>query len=202
MGKILRDSSQFQFAFLLWRRKIDEFTFVRSTWWIYIGIESFFKGTKWIISLNYRWIFLIPFFLFQDQTRSIEWQWFAQTLNPYYEHDSSTSAMLINDDRLIFQTIDQNRWDFGSDDTGNLLNENNLDHYIKRFQQMNIDFVSCNRLVTFCFQWDFSLGNDRLIIRILKSLLMNIFVSLANFSKTTTDSTVNYKDEFFRRLVP
>ena len=72
----------------------------------------------------------------------MEWQWFAQTLNPYYEHDPSTSAMLIDDDRLIFQTIDDGHWDFGKDNSGNLINQMNIEHYITRFQPMGIHFVS------------------------------------------------------------
>ncbi len=57
--------------------------------------------------------FFCLFVFIIEETHNIDWQWFAQTLNPYYEHDESTSAMLIDDDRLIFHTIDENHWDFG-----------------------------------------------------------------------------------------
>jgi hypothetical protein len=77
-----------------------------------------------------------------EETEPIEWQWFAQTLNPYYEHDETTAAMLIDDDRLIFHTIHEDHWDFGVDNTGNLLNQENIDYYVSRFQPMGIDFVS------------------------------------------------------------
>ncbi len=50
--------------------------------------------------------------------------------------------MLIDDDRLIFHTIDKNHWDFGIDNSGNLMNQENIQHYISRFQPMGISFVS------------------------------------------------------------
>jgi cap2 methyltransferase len=77
-----------------------------------------------------------------NETENIYWQWFAQTLNPYYEHDETTAAMLIDDDRLIFHTIHENHWDFGIENSGNLMNQANIDHYISRFQPMGISFVS------------------------------------------------------------
>ena len=80
----------------------------------------------------------------QGETKDIQWQWFAQTLNPYYEHSPATAAMLIDDDRLIFHTIDDDHWDFGCDNSGNLLNPENIEHYIQRFQRMEIDFVTAD----------------------------------------------------------
>ena len=77
-----------------------------------------------------------------EEIQNIEWQWFAQTLNPYYEHDGITVTMLIDDDRLIFHTIDQDRWDFGIDNSGNIMKLDNINHYILRFQSMPIRFVS------------------------------------------------------------
>jgi cap2 methyltransferase len=79
-----------------------------------------------------------------DPTKDIQWQWFAQTLNPYYEHSPATGAMLIDDDRLIFHTIDDDHWDFGCDNSGNLLNPENIEHYIQRFQSMEIDLVTAD----------------------------------------------------------
>lgn len=76
-----------------------------------------------------------------DRTKLIDWRWFGQTLNPYYEHDQSTSTMLIDDDRLIFHTIDDDHWDFGADNSGNLIDQRNIEHYISRFQTMKIDLV-------------------------------------------------------------
>lgn len=77
-----------------------------------------------------------------EETVNIDWQWFAQTLNPYYEHDSSTASMLIDDDRLIFHTMDDNHWDFGIDNTGNIMSEMNINYYIARFQPLGIRLVS------------------------------------------------------------
>lgn len=50
--------------------------------------------------------------------------------------------MLIDDDRLIFHTIDDHHWDFGVDNTGNIMSEMNINHYIERFQPMGISLVS------------------------------------------------------------
>jgi hypothetical protein len=50
--------------------------------------------------------------------------------------------MLIDDDRLIFHTIGDDHWDFGIDNSGNLMNQANINHYISRFQPMGIHFVS------------------------------------------------------------
>lgn len=46
----------------------------------------------------------------------------ASTLNPYYEGNSVLSTIL--DDRFIFHTLD--KWHFGADFTGNLMNEQNM----------------------------------------------------------------------------
>ena len=74
---------------------------------------------------------------------NIEWRWFAQTLNPYYEHDESTASMLIDDDRLIFHTMDdENHWNFGIDNTGNLMSQANIDYYISHFRPMGFSLVS------------------------------------------------------------
>ncbi|CAF3816431.1 unnamed protein product [Rotaria sp. Silwood1] len=84
------------------------------------------------------------FLVTHEKTQNIEWQWFAQTLNPYYEHDESTVAMLIDDDRLIYHTIDENHWDFGSDNSGNIMNQENINHYISRFQSMEIRLITAD----------------------------------------------------------
>ncbi|CAF1359262.1 unnamed protein product [Rotaria sordida] len=84
------------------------------------------------------------FLVTHEETQNIEWQWFAQTLNPYYEHDESTVAMLIDDDRLIYHTIDENHWDFGIDNSGNIMNQENINHYISRFQSMEICLITAD----------------------------------------------------------
>ncbi|ENN72962.1 hypothetical protein HUJ04_004004 [Dendroctonus ponderosae] len=48
---------------------------------------------------------------------TIDWQWQASTLNPYYEENSSSA--MISDDQLIKHTHSQ--WLFGADQTGDLL---------------------------------------------------------------------------------
>ncbi|CAF1271805.1 unnamed protein product [Adineta steineri] len=84
------------------------------------------------------------FLITREETKNVEWEWFAQTLNPYYEHDELTAAMLIDDDRLIYHTIDDNHWDFGIDNSGNIMNQANINHYISRFQPMNISFITAD----------------------------------------------------------
>ncbi|UJR15743.1 hypothetical protein I4U23_002678 [Adineta vaga] len=84
------------------------------------------------------------FLVTREDMRNIDWQWFAQTLNPYYEHEDSTAAMLIDDDRLIFHTIDKNHWDFGIDNTGNLMSQANIDYYILHFQPMGISLITAD----------------------------------------------------------
>ena len=48
---------------------------------------------------------------------------------------------MINDDRFIFHTL--NNWDFGIDDTGNLIEFANLNHLINKFTQ-KIDLVTAD----------------------------------------------------------
>ncbi|GFS80173.1 cap-specific mRNA [Nephila pilipes] len=51
---------------------------------------------------------------------TINWKWFANTLNPYYE--DVTVNDVICDDRLLFPTL--KHWYFGQDDTGDITNPN------------------------------------------------------------------------------
>ena len=53
----------------------------------------------------------------------MDWQWVANTLNPYYE-GNDLEAML-DDDRFILKTL--SHWNFGVDGTGDLMNLANLD---------------------------------------------------------------------------
>ena len=53
---------------------------------------------------------------------SLRWQWLATTLNPYYE-GHGLGAML-DDDRFISQTLQH--WNFGKDNTGDLMNKHNV----------------------------------------------------------------------------
>ncbi|XP_022094636.1 cap-specific mRNA (nucleoside-2'-O-)-methyltransferase 2-like [Acanthaster planci] len=68
------------------------------------------------------------------------WNWLATTLNPYYE-GNSTDAM-IADDRFILQT--QDHWFFGEDNTGDVMNVDNL----KSLQQRVNNSMGKVQLVT------------------------------------------------------
>lgn len=51
-----------------------------------------------------------------------QWDWTALTLNPYYE--GNDQAAMVDDDRFIIETLD--RWYFGTDNSGNILNIDNI----------------------------------------------------------------------------
>lgn len=59
--------------------------------------------------------------------RCRDWQWLATTLNPYYEGNNLQA--MIDDDRFIDGT--RNHWYFGADDTGDIMNTDNLDGLLK-----------------------------------------------------------------------
>ena len=61
-----------------------------------------------------------------------EWHWMANTLNPYYEGNDLSE--MIADDRLILDTLDQ--WYFGPDDTGDIMNKENIKGLQERTGQM------------------------------------------------------------------
>lgn len=58
---------------------------------------------------------------------NIQWNWIATTLNPYYEGNSP--SIMIDDDRFIRYTL--KHWCFGEDNTGDLMNLENLDKLVK-----------------------------------------------------------------------
>uniref|UniRef100_A0A8C4QBE5 Cap-specific mRNA (nucleoside-2'-O-)-methyltransferase 2 n=1 Tax=Eptatretus burgeri TaxID=7764 RepID=A0A8C4QBE5_EPTBU len=51
-----------------------------------------------------------------------DWLWLATTLNPF--HEANSCGQMIADSRLLLHTLPN--WDFGLDDTGNLMHRNNL----------------------------------------------------------------------------
>lgn len=50
------------------------------------------------------------------------WEWTGLSLNPYYEGNDQEA--MVNDDRFIVETLD--RWYFGIDNSGNILDKNNI----------------------------------------------------------------------------
>lgn len=60
--------------------------------------------------------------------RDVRWNWTASTLNPYYEGNSY--GQMVDDDRFIRHTLE--RWCFGVDNTGNLVDLQNLDALVER----------------------------------------------------------------------
>nr|CAD7404709.1 unnamed protein product [Timema poppensis] len=63
---------------------------------------------------------------------NIIWKWLATTLNPYYE--GNPLSIMINDDRFILQTLEH--WTFGEDNTGDLMNVNNMKHLLRAAADM------------------------------------------------------------------
>lgn len=61
---------------------------------------------------------------------SVKWNWNATTLNPYYE--GTDNSFMIADDRLIIGTL--NRWHFGDNDVGNLMDLQTFKQTLDRFR--------------------------------------------------------------------
>ena len=61
----------------------------------------------------------------------IDWAWVGSTLNPHYE--GNTTSEMINDDRFILNTLEH--WDFGADDTGDLMDPKNIKRLIEKFDE-------------------------------------------------------------------
>lgn len=61
-----------------------------------------------------------------------QWDWRASTLNPYYEGNSP--SQMIDDDRFVFYTLD--KWDFGVDNTGNLMKWENSQAIINNTKKL------------------------------------------------------------------
>ena len=62
----------------------------------------------------------------RPQQRS--WEWTGLSLNPYYEGNDQEA--MVDDDRLIIETLD--RWYFGEDNSGNILDTKNIQGLWKR----------------------------------------------------------------------
>lgn len=69
------------------------------------------------------------------------WNWVATTLNPHYE--GNNLGFMINDDRFILGCLDN--WEFGVDNTGDLLKLHNLEKIKERCQKLGgIDLVTAD----------------------------------------------------------
>lgn len=58
------------------------------------------------------------------KTKRVElsWSWVANTLNPFFEENDRDA--MINDDLFIEETLDN--WDFGANNSGNIMNKENI----------------------------------------------------------------------------
>lgn len=70
----------------------------------------------------------------------VEWDWLAMSLNPYYEGNSSKSA--INDDRFIIRTL--SNWYFGVDNTGNVMSLENIEGLNQQVQGKDVLLVTAD----------------------------------------------------------
>ncbi|XP_033732566.1 cap-specific mRNA (nucleoside-2'-O-)-methyltransferase 2-like [Pecten maximus] len=69
------------------------------------------------------------------------WTWFGSTLNPYYE--GNNVSQMIADDRFILHSLPY--WDFGVDDTGNLMDWDNFQQLGDTCCKMgSIQLVTCD----------------------------------------------------------
>lgn len=112
--------------------------------------------------------------------------------------------MLIDDDRLIFETINDDRWDFGVDNSGNILDENNIQHYIRRFEPMNVDIVSLDRTWTRFSRWEEIQSNGRKSFCPLKFSSFFLFLNESRSRQTAASMfktiQLNKNDSFFLSL--
>lgn len=67
-------------------------------------------------------------------------EWLATTLNPYYEGNSSN--FMVDDDRFMLRTLAN--WDFGVDNTGDIMNPMNAQHLIQKLENRNIMMVTAD----------------------------------------------------------
>ncbi len=91
-----------------------------------------------------------------------QWNWMANTLNPYYEGNSL--SCMIDDDRLIVDTLD--KWCFGADNTGDVTGESFLTDAKRAVEPLvPVSLVRCVRSFVLVAPSTFSflLGNFKVI---------------------------------------
>ncbi|CAF4062612.1 unnamed protein product [Adineta steineri] len=59
-----------------------------------------------------------------------QWEWTGLSLNPYYEGNDQEA--MVDDDRFIIETLD--RWYFGKDNSGNILDKENINGLWKKIR--------------------------------------------------------------------
>lgn len=78
------------------------------------------------------------------QHPEVVWNWMATTLNPHYE--GNDLGYMINDDRFIMGSLDH--WNFGVDNTGNLLMRENMEHLVRESGKLSesgtVDLVTAD----------------------------------------------------------
>uniref|UniRef100_T1IVL2 Cap-specific mRNA (nucleoside-2'-O-)-methyltransferase 2 n=1 Tax=Strigamia maritima TaxID=126957 RepID=T1IVL2_STRMM len=74
----------------------------------------------------------LDFIYINRNMNPILWNWIATTLNPYYEGNSQ--SCMINDDRFILNTL--NNWEFGADNTGDIMHIGNLEKLESRARDL------------------------------------------------------------------
>lgn len=72
--------------------------------------------------------------------KGIQWQWMANTLNPYYEGNSSGFAIM--DDRFLFQTLDH--WNFGHFNTGDIRDPRYIDDIVEAVGETPIHLITAD----------------------------------------------------------
>lgn len=75
----------------------------------------------------------------------LQLDWVATTLNPHYEENSPGVA--VDDDRFILHSFD--KWDFGLDNTGDIMNWRNVESLIEKNKNRNFKLVTTLLFCTF-----------------------------------------------------
>ncbi|XP_067131794.1 cap-specific mRNA (nucleoside-2'-O-)-methyltransferase 2-like isoform X1 [Centruroides vittatus] len=73
------------------------------------------------------------------RNKNLEWQWMANTLNPHYEGNCSSSTIM--DDNFIIHTLDN--WYFGKGNTGNIMDINYL-HDLQKKVDSTMNLVTAD----------------------------------------------------------